>query len=154
MFAGIINRRIAAPKAKSSSKSCVAHVRGRSCLMKTKTAVSLIVAANFILCGLAFAAGAKTYEVTGTVLETTPTKIVVQKGAERWEIDLDPQTKVRGELKVGAKVTITYTMSAAKVDAGALTKLKAAAEEAVAPVTSSAAPGSQKKEVPAVSPTP
>ncbi len=103
--------------------------------MKTKTAVSLIAAANFILCGIAFAAGAKTYEVTGTVLETTPTKIVVQKGAERWEIDLDPQTKVRGELKVGAKV-------------------KAAAEEAVAPVTSSAAPGSQKKEVPAVSPTP
>jgi hypothetical protein len=55
---------------------------------------------------------------------------------------------------VGAKVTITYTMSAAKVDAGALTKLKAAAEEAVAPVTSSVSPGSQKKEVPAVSPTP
>ena len=122
--------------------------------MKTNTAVSLIAAANFILCSIAFAAGAKTYEVTGTVLETTPTKIVVQKGAERWEIDLDPQTKVTGELKVGARVTIAYTMSAAKVDAGALTKLKAAAEEAVAPVTSSVAPGSQKKEVPAVSPTP
>ena len=121
--------------------------------MKTKTAVSLIAAANFILGGMAFSAGAKTYEVTGTVLETTPTKIVVQKGAERWEIDLDPQTKVTGELKVGAKVTITYTMSASKVDAGALTKLKAAAE-AVAPVTSSVAPGSQKKERPAVSPTP
>ena len=45
-------------------------------------------------------------------------------------------------------------MSAAKIDAGALTKLKAAAEEAVAPVTSSAAPGSQKKEAPAVSPKP
>src|SRR5438045_8575573 len=119
--------------------------------MTTTTAVSLIVAANFILCGLAFAAGAKTYEVTGTVLETTPTKIVVQKGAERWEIDLDPQTKVTGELKVGTKDTIAYTMSAAKVDAGALTKLKAAAEEADAPVTSSAAPSSQTKEEPAVS---
>ena len=118
------------------------------------TAITLFAVASLALSGVAFAAGAKTYEVTGTVLETTPTKIVVQKGAERWEIDLDPQTKVRGELKVGAKVTITYTMSAAKVDAGALTKLKAAAEEAVAPVTSSAAPGSQKKEVPAVSPTP
>jgi hypothetical protein len=118
-----------------------------------KTAFSLLVAANFILCGVAFAAGAKTYEVTGTVLETTPTKIVVQKGTERWEIDLDPQTKVKGELKVGAKVTITYTMSAAKIDAGTLTKLKAAAEEAVAPVTSSVPPGSQRKEEPAVSPT-
>jgi hypothetical protein len=103
---------------------------------------------------MAFAAGAKTYEVTGTVLETTPTKIIVQKGMERWEIDRDPQTKIRGQLQVGAKVTITYTMSAAKVDAGAVTKLKAAAEEAVPPVTSSAAPDSQKKRVPAVSPTP
>ena len=115
--------------------------------------IFLLAAASLALSSAALAAGAKTYKVTGTVLETTPTKIVVQKGAERWEIDLDPQTKVRGELKVGAKVTITYTMSAAKVDAGALTKLKAAAEEAVAPVTSSVAPGSQKKESPAISPT-
>ena len=119
--------------------------------MKTKTAFSLI--ANFIFCSAAFAAGAKTHEVTGTVLETTPTKIVIQKSAERWEIDLDPQTKVSGEIKVGAKVTITYAMSAAKIDAGPLSKLKAAAE-AVAPVTSSVAPGSQKKEMPAVSPKP
>src|SRR5881392_3809834 len=121
--------------------------------MKMKMAVSLIAAANFVLCGAAFAAGAKTYEVTGTILETTPTKIIVQKGAERWEIDLDPQTKVTGELKVGAKVTITYAMSATKIDAGPLTKLKAAAEEAVAPITSSVAPGSQKKESPAISPS-
>ena len=121
--------------------------------MKTKTAFSLIAIANFIFCSAAFAAGAKTHEVTGTVLETTPTKIVIQKSAERWEIDLDPQTKVSGEIKVGAKVTITYAMSAAKIDAGPLSKLKAAAE-AVAPVTSSVAPGSQKKERPAVSPTP
>src|SRR5437879_12502515 len=113
--------------------------------MKTKMALSLIAAADVILSGAAFAAGAKTHEVTGTVLETTPTKIVLQKGAERWEIDLDPQTKVSGELKVGAKVTITYAMSATKIDAGPLSKLKAAAE-AVAPVTSSVAPGSQKKE--------
>ena len=121
--------------------------------MKTKTAFSLIAAANLVFCSAAFAAGAKTHEVTGTVLETTPTKLVIQKGAERWEIDLDPQTKVSGEIKVGAKVTITYTMSAAKIDAGPLPKLKAAAE-AAAPITSSVAPGSQKKEVPAVSPTP
>src|SRR6266699_2052436 len=121
--------------------------------MKTKMALSLIAAANLILSGAAFAAGAKTHEVTGTVLETTPTKIVLQKGAERWEIDLDPQTKVSGELKVGAKVTITYAMSATKIDAGPLSKLKAAAEEAVAPITSSVAPGSQKKELPAISQT-
>ena len=121
--------------------------------MKTKKAFSWIAIANFIFCSATFAAGAKTHEVTGTVLETTPTKIVIQKGAERWEIDLDPQTKVSGELKVGAKVTITYAMSATKIDAGPLTKLKAAAEEAIAPITSSVAPGSQKKESPAISPT-
>ena len=115
--------------------------------------IFLLAAASLALSSAAFAAGAKTHEVTGTVLETTPTKIVIQKGAERWEIDLDPQTKVSGELKVGAKVTITYAMSATKIDAGPLTKLKAAAEEAVAPITSSVAPGSQKKELPAISPT-
>ncbi len=118
------------------------------------TAITLFAVASLALSGAAFAAGARTHEVTGTVLETTPTKIVIQKGLERWEIDLDPQTKVRGELKVGAKVTITYGMSATKIDAGPLTKLKAAAEEAAAPITASVAPGSQKKEVPAVSPTP
>ncbi len=115
--------------------------------------ISMMMAFSLALSSAAFA-GAKTHEVTGTVLETTPTKIVIQKGAERWEIDLDPQTKVGAEIKVGAKVTITYTMSAAKIDAGPLSKLKAAAEEAAAPVTSSVAPGSQKKEGPAVSPTP
>jgi hypothetical protein len=120
--------------------------------MNLKT-ISIIMAFSLILSGAVRAAGGKTYEVTGTVLETTPTKIVVQKGAERWELDLDPQTKIRGELNVGAKVTITYTMSAAKIDAGPLTKLKAAAEEAAAPITSSVAPGSQKKELPAISPT-
>jgi hypothetical protein len=122
--------------------------------MRTKIALSLIAAANLVLSGAAFSAGAKTYRVTGTILEVTPTMIAVQKDGERWEIDLDPQTKVTGEMKVGEKVTITYAMSAAKVDSGALTKLKAAAEEAVAPVTSSAAPGSQKKEAPVVSPKP
>jgi len=109
--------------------------------MKTKMAVSLIAAANFIFCGTAFCAGAKTYEVTGTVLETTPTKIVVEKGAERWEIDLDPQTKVTGDLNVGGKVTITYVMSATKVDAtGGLIKFGTPATEAEPAVSPTASP--------------
>ena len=112
----------------------------------------MMTAFSLALSSAAFA-GAKTHEVTGTVLETTPTKIVIQKGAERWEIDLDPQTKVSGELKVGAKVTIAYAMSATKIDAGPVSKLKAAAEEAAAPITSSVAPGSQKTESPAISRT-
>jgi hypothetical protein len=63
----------------------------------------------------AFAAG-KTYQVTGPVLEVTDTKIVVQKGKEKWELQRDASTKVDGELKVGAKVTIEYTMTAATVE--------------------------------------
>jgi hypothetical protein len=57
---------------------------------------------------------AKTYQVTGPVLELTETKIVVQKGDEKWEVARDAETKVTGELKVGAKVTIEYRMVATK----------------------------------------
>jgi type 1 fimbria pilin len=88
-------------------------------MMNVKTAFIWIVAINFVICGAAFAAGAKTYQVTGTVVESTPTMIAVQKGTERWEIDIDPQTKGAGDLKVGNEVTITYVMSASKVDATA-----------------------------------
>jgi hypothetical protein len=64
-----------------------------------------------------FAAPApKTYQVTGPVLEVTDTKIVVQKDNEKWEIARTPETKVDGTLKVGAKVTIYYTMSAKSVE--------------------------------------
>ena len=82
------------PRRLSAKKLAPARCEGVVHPMKTKTAFSLIAAASFIFCSAAFATGAKTHEVTGTVLETTPTKIVLQKGAERWEIDLDPQTKV------------------------------------------------------------
>ena len=84
--------------------------------MKTKMALSLIAAANLMLSGAAFAAGAKTYQVTGTVIEMTGSKITVQKGTEKWEIDLDPTIKAKGDVKVGAIVTITYVMSAMKVE--------------------------------------
>jgi len=62
------------------------------------------------------AAEGKTYQVTGPVLELTATKIVVQKGEDKWEIARNDKTKVTGDLKVGAKVTIHYTMTAADVE--------------------------------------
>jgi hypothetical protein len=62
------------------------------------------------------AADVKTYQVTGPVLEVTPTTIVVQKGEDKWEITRNKSTKVTGELKVGAKVTIYYSMVAAEVE--------------------------------------
>jgi hypothetical protein len=57
----------------------------------------------------------KTYQVTGPVVAVTADSIVVQKGSEKWEIGRDSSTKVTGELKVGAKVTIEYRMTAATV---------------------------------------
>jgi hypothetical protein len=66
---------------------------------------------------LVFAASIKTYQVTGPVLEVTDNMIAVKKGADRWEIARDKDTKVTGDLKVGAKVTIEYRMTATKVEA-------------------------------------
>jgi len=86
--------------------------------MKIKLPLSLLAAASLALSSAAFAAGAKTYQVTGPVLEVTDSMIVIEKGAkkERWEINRDSNTKVTGDLKVGEKVTITYTMSATDVE--------------------------------------
>jgi hypothetical protein len=76
--------------------------------------------------GYAFAA-TKTYQVTGPVLEVRPDAVVVQKGSEKWEIARDASTKVSGDLKLGAKVTIQYRMTATDIDvkpAAAPTKKK------------------------------
>ena len=59
---------------------------------------------------------AKTYQVTGPVLEIKPDMIAVQKGKDRWEVGRDAGTKVTGDLKVGAKVTIEYRMIATTVE--------------------------------------
>jgi hypothetical protein len=62
------------------------------------------------------AADAKSYQVTGPVLAVTPTTITVQKGEDKWEIARDSKTKISGDLKVGAKVTIYYTMVAVEIE--------------------------------------
>ena len=84
--------------------------------MKIKLPFSLLAAASLALSSAAFAAGAKTYQVTGPVLEVTDSIIAVQKGKDRWEINRDANTKVTGDPKVGEKVTVTYTMSATDVE--------------------------------------
>lgn len=63
----------------------------------------------------AWAAGVDTYQVTGPVIEVTDAKIVIQKDDGKWEIVRTPDTQVTGDLKVGAKVTIKYRMTAATV---------------------------------------
>jgi len=62
------------------------------------------------------AAEVKTYQVTGPVLELTSSTIVVQKGKDRWELARDASTKVSGDLKVGAKVTISYKMISTEIE--------------------------------------
>jgi len=73
------------------------------------------------LCGVALftnsmnAAEAKAYQVTGPVLEVTPSTITVQKGDEKWQIARDKKTKTTGNPKVGSTVTIHYTMTATDI---------------------------------------
>jgi len=86
--------------------------------MKTKTALSLFAAVSLVISGSALAAGAKSYQLIGTVVEATGSKITIEKGAERFEIDIDPATtKGSADLKVGSTVTVTYVMSATKIEA-------------------------------------
>ena len=78
--------------------------------------VLLVVVALVMVSRVSGAALAKTYQVTGPVLEVSDSAIVVQKGKDKWEIGRDAATKVTGDLKVGAKVTIEYRMTATSVE--------------------------------------
>ena len=69
-----------------------------------------------LMASVAKAADSKTYQVTGPVLEVTPTTLTVQKGDEKWEIARDKSTKLSGDVKVGSKVTIYYRMIATEVE--------------------------------------
>lgn len=65
---------------------------------------------------LAAAAAPKSYQVTGPVVEVKDNLIMVQKGHEKWEIARDKDSKVTGNLKVGAKVTVQYQMKAKSIE--------------------------------------
>ena len=79
---------------------------------------TLVFSTLTLLCTLASAeaASTKTYQVTGPVLEVSPTTLTVQKGKEKWEIERNAgTTQSAGEPKVGDKVTVEYTMTATNV---------------------------------------
>lgn len=82
-------------------------------LAATLTGIALFIASA------AFAGPTKTYQVTGPVLEVKEDMVIVQKGKEKWEVARDKDTKVTGDLKVGSKVTVMYTMKAATIEAKA-----------------------------------
>jgi len=104
----------------------------------------LSLATVFALSIAAVAADANTYQVTGPILQLTDTKIVVQKGKDQWEITRNADTKVTGELKVGAKVTIQYGMTAQTVEVKADKADKAAAKGAAKAATATPAPAPAK----------
>lgn len=80
--------------------------------------LAVLVAVAAFGAGYAYAAAAaKTYQVTGPVVENRSDAIVVKKGADNWEIAKDSATKTTGDPKVGDKVTVMYRMTAATIDA-------------------------------------
>lgn len=76
----------------------------------------VVVLLTFLLVASFAFAGTTTYQVTGPVLEVKDNAITVQKGKEKWEIARDKDTKISGDIRVGAKVTIYYTMKATSVE--------------------------------------
>jgi hypothetical protein len=82
---------------------------------------SMFTIASALLLGATLASPAraadKTYQVTGPVLEVTDTSVTVQKNKEKWQLARTKDTKVTGDLKVGSKVTIMYTMTATSIEA-------------------------------------
>ena len=97
--------------------------------MKTLKMLGLAVLAGSMLTAFTTFAGpgGKSYQVTGPVIELNDTSITVMKGEEKWQVARDKDTKVSGELKVGAKVTIEYRMVATNVEV----KAAKASEKAV-----------------------
>ncbi len=89
-----------------------------------KTLLAALLAGSTLVPAV-FAGTAKTYQVTGPVVEATADKIVVMKGKDKWELGRDANTKVAGDLKPGAKVTVQYTMTATDVEAKADAAAKA-----------------------------
>jgi len=79
------------------------------------------------LAAIALATSAQAYQVTGDVEEVTATSITVKatggknKG-EKFEMTRGADTKVTGDLKKGAKVTIEYTITAKSVEVKAAKK--------------------------------
>ncbi|MEO8438798.1 MAG: hypothetical protein ABI540_01120 [Spartobacteria bacterium] len=88
-------------------------------MIKSITCCGIIAAGMLALGGPARAESANEYQVTGPILEMTDTMIAVKKGNDRWELKRDAETKLDGDVKVGSKVTIMYTMTATKVEAKA-----------------------------------
>ncbi len=84
----------------------------------------LLAAALLALSGAALAGQAKTYQVTGPVVDVTADTITVKKGSDNWEIGKTADTKGGGDVKKGDKVTVMYRMTAASIEGKAAAPAK------------------------------
>ena len=87
-------------------------------LIRRTTAMKRMVVfiAVLLVSSLAWA-GTKTYQATGPVVDVRDDAIVVDKGKEgAWEIARDVNTKVKGNIQKGAKVTVYYRMHATEIE--------------------------------------
>ncbi|MDP9361604.1 MAG: hypothetical protein M3P29_09145 [Acidobacteriota bacterium] len=80
-----------------------------------KRTTALLIAVILLLTFALVAAQPKTYQVTGIVKSVAADMIVVDKSGEMFQLGRDAGTKVAGDLKPGAKVTIEYRMTATTV---------------------------------------
>jgi ribosomal 50S subunit-recycling heat shock protein len=100
-----------------------------------------MAAGSIALSSAAFAGSPSSYQVTGPVTAVDDTMITVMKGKEKFEVARDSSTKVTGDLKVGDKVTIMYTMTAKEIEVKSAGKSdKAAKKDDKAAASPSAAP--------------
>jgi len=88
-----------------------------------------MIAGSIALTGVAFAGSPSSYQVTGPITAVDDSMITVMKGKEKFEVARDSNTKVTGDLKVGEKVTIMYTMTAKEIEVKAAAKTDKAKKE-------------------------
>ena len=92
--------------------------------MTKRSSSMVVVAVAMLFGGAAFA-----YQVTGPVLEVTDSKIIVEKGKEKWEIARDKDTKGAKDIKKGDRVTVQYNMTATEIENKTPPKKEAKKEE-------------------------
>ncbi|MBC7466583.1 MAG: hypothetical protein H7256_11385 [Bdellovibrio sp.] len=76
----------------------------------------LLAIASLSVLTAAGTASAKDYQVTGTVVEVSDSKIIVDKKGEKFEIAKSAGVKTTGEVTVGGKVTVYYSMTATEIE--------------------------------------
>ena len=69
-----------------------------------------------LLVSVSALAATRAVVISGPITDIREDMIVIQKGKQQWEIARGPSTKVRGELRKGALVTIEVYLSAGTID--------------------------------------